>query len=105
MSCPHDLRYHLPMKVLTLDQARDQLGVLCDDAQHGETVLLKHGTETFILQPASSIPPTCDLDWEDPDFEADMLVAVEGQHTPLADGELKQRGEAILQRLRQRRAP
>ena len=92
------------MKVVTLDQARDQLGVLCEDAQNGETVLLQHGADTFVLQPASSGAAAAELDWDDSELEAALLAAVEGAHTPLADGELGARGRTILRQLRDRRA-
>jgi hypothetical protein len=93
------------MKILTLDQARDQLGDLCDDAQQGEMVFLKRGSETFILQSASRASSTQQIDWDDPALEEELVKAVEGPHAPLGENELKDRSEAILQRLRQQSAP
>jgi hypothetical protein len=93
------------MKILTLDQARDQLGDLCDDAQQGETVFLKRGSETFILQPASRAPSAQQVEWDDPALVEELVKAVEGPHALLGENELRERSEAILQRLRQQSAP
>jgi hypothetical protein len=93
------------MKIYTLDQAREHLGELCNDAQQGEVVLLDRGGDKFLLQPAAGLFPSDDIDWEDADFESSMLAAVTGVHHPLGADELSTRGKTILERIRHGNAP
>ena len=81
------------MKTVTLEEAREHLGELCDEARVGKHVLLARGEELYALVP---FDPELEPAWDDPQLEAALLKAVDGPHHELSPTELRQRGERLI---------
>ena len=81
------------MNPLTLDEAREHLGELCEEARQGKRVLLAHGTHVYTIVPYD---PELEPNWDDPELEAALLMAVEASHDDLSLDALRQRGEQII---------
>jgi antitoxin (DNA-binding transcriptional repressor) of toxin-antitoxin stability system len=81
------------MNPLTLDEARDHLGELCEEARQGKRVLLAHGTQMYAIVP---FDPELEPNWDDPELETALLVAVEGPHRNLSLVALRERGEQVI---------
>ncbi len=78
------------MNPITLIEAREHLGELCDEARQGKRVLLAHGTQMYAIVPYD---PELEPNWDDPELEAALLAAVEGPHHDLSLDALRERGE------------
>lgn len=81
------------MNPLTLDDAREHLGELCEEARQGKRVLLAHGTRVYTIVPYD---PELEPNWDDPELEAALLMAVEGPHHDLSLVALRERGERVI---------
>jgi antitoxin (DNA-binding transcriptional repressor) of toxin-antitoxin stability system len=81
------------MKTVTLEEAREHLGELCDEARVGKHVLLARGEELYALVP---FDPPLEPSWDDPNLEAAILKAVDGPHQEMSPDELRQRGERLI---------
>lgn len=81
------------MNPLTLNEAREHLGELCEQARQGKRVLLAHGTQMYAIVPYD---PELDPNWGDPELEAALLMAVEGPHHDLSLDALRERAEQIF---------
>jgi antitoxin (DNA-binding transcriptional repressor) of toxin-antitoxin stability system len=85
------------MKTVTLEEARERLGELCDEARGGNHVLLARGEELYALVP---FDPTLEPAWDAPDLEAAILKAVDGPHHELSPAEMRRRGETLIASLK-----
>jgi len=81
------------MNPLTLNEAREHLGELCEEARHGKRVLLAHESQVYTIVPYD---PGLEPDWNDRDLEAALLLAVEGPHHALSLEALRERGEQVI---------
>ena len=87
----------MDMSALTINEARDHLGELCEAARLGKRVLLAHGTQMYAIVPYD---PKQEPDWDDPELEVALLAAVEGRHFVLSLDTLRERGEQIIDRVK-----
>ena len=83
----------MDMNPLTLKEAREHLGELCEEARQGKRVLLAHGTQVYMIVPYD---PELEPNWGDPELEAALLMAVEGPHQDLSLDALHERGEQVI---------
>ncbi|MBI3469139.1 MAG: hypothetical protein HY000_39545 [Planctomycetes bacterium] len=81
------------MNPLTLNEAREHLGELCEQARQGKRVLLAHGTQMYAIVPYD---PELEPNWGDPELEAALLMAVEGPHHDLSLDALRERAEQVI---------
>ena len=80
------------MKAVPIEEAEKQLGKLIAEALRGETIVLSDGENKVTLTPG--VWP--DLDEYNPELEAELLKAVNGPHSPMRDGELREIAEQAL---------
>ncbi|MDO8541908.1 MAG: hypothetical protein Q7S40_15840 [Opitutaceae bacterium] len=88
------------MKTLTIRDAKDQLPELIAAAHRGESIVLTDGEKRVSLEPRVAL----DLEEDSPELEAELLKAVQGPHSPLAEGELRAIAGRALREHRARRA-
>jgi len=81
------------MNQITLDEAREHLGELCDEAGQGKRVLLAHGSQLYAIVP---FDPELEPNWDEPKLEAALLAAVEGPHHDLSLDALREQGERFI---------
>ena len=81
------------MKALSIEEAQGQLGKLIADACRGETIVLTDGANKVTLSPEAAFDPEEDS----PELEAELLKAVNGPHSPMREGELREIAERALQ--------
>jgi antitoxin (DNA-binding transcriptional repressor) of toxin-antitoxin stability system len=73
------------MKAVTIREAQGQLGQLIAEACRGELIVLTDGDRQVALEPRAAL----DLEEDTPELEAAILRAVNGPHSPFAEGELR----------------
>jgi hypothetical protein len=84
------------MKAVPIKEAEGQLGELFAKACRGEIVVLTDGQHEVTLSPR-----VLDPEEDSPELEAELLKAVNGPHSPMRKGELR---EIADQALREHRA-
>jgi hypothetical protein len=87
------------MKSVTVQEAEGQLGKLIAEALQGETIVLSDGEKKVTLFPGIAL----DLDEDSPELEAELLKAVNGPHSPMREGELREIAEQVLREHRAKR--
>lgn len=88
------------MKAISIHEAQGQLGQLVAEACRGELIVLTDGDKRVTLAPQVPL----DLDADSPELEAELLKAVNGPHTPLREGELREIADRALREHRQQRS-
>jgi antitoxin (DNA-binding transcriptional repressor) of toxin-antitoxin stability system len=86
------------MKAVSIQEAEGQLGELFAKARKGETIVLTDGEFRMTLEPFISDPEE-----ESPELEAALLKAVNGPHSPMREGELREIAEQALREHRAKR--
>jgi hypothetical protein len=86
------------MKAVSMQEAKDQLEKLIEEASHGELIEITNGDKKVTLAPNYMF---LDLEEDSPELEAELLKAVNGPHHPMREGELR---EIADQALREHRA-
>ena len=81
------------MNQVTVDEAREHLGELCDEAGQGKRVLLAHGSRVYEIVP---FDPELEPNWDEPALEAALLAAVEGPHHNISLDALREQGERSI---------
>jgi antitoxin (DNA-binding transcriptional repressor) of toxin-antitoxin stability system len=85
------------MKVLTIEEAREQLPELCDEVQNGETVLLRRGDSTFRLtEEVSEAALLQELGMTQDELETELLKGARGPFTSHQRGDLRRMIEKRL---------
>jgi hypothetical protein len=79
------------MKAVPIRDAQGQLGQLIAEACRGETIVLTDGDNQVTLAPR-----VLDLEEDSPELEAELLKAVNGPHSPLREGELREIADRAL---------
>ncbi len=87
------------MKAIPVQEAQGQLGQLIAEACRGELIVLTDGEKKVTLEPGSPL----DLEEDSPELEAELLKAVNGPHSPLREGELREIADRALSEHRARR--
>lgn len=87
------------MKAIPIKEAQGQLGQLVAEACRGELIVLTDGDKKVTLEPGSPL----DLEEDSPELEAELLKAVQGPHSPLREGELREIADRALRDHRARR--
>ena len=87
------------MKAIPVQEAQGQLGQLIAEACRGELIVLTDGDKQVTLEPGVPL----DLEEDSPELEAELLKAVNGPHSPLRDGELREIADRALQAHRAKR--
>ena len=87
------------MKAISVSEAQGQLGELIAKACRGETIVLADGDRRVTLEPGAAL----DLEEDSPELEAELLKAVNGPHSPLRDGELREIADRTLREHRETR--
>lgn len=80
------------MKAVSIREAQGQLSQLVAEACDGELIVLTDGDKQVTLEPRGLI----DLEDDSPELEAELLKAVNGPHSPLRDGELREIADRAL---------
>ncbi len=80
------------MKAIPVQEARGQLGQLIAEACRGEVIVLTDGDKKVTLEPGVPL----DLEEDSPELEAELLKAVNGPHSPLREGELREIADRAL---------
>ena len=84
------------MKLISVREARGQLGQLVAEACRGETIVLTDGANEVTLSPR----PVLDLEADSPELEAELLKAVNGPFTPYSSEEMRAACEKIVREKR-----
>ena len=79
------------MKAISIREAQGRLGELIAKACHGETIVLTDGDNEVTLA-----PHVLDLEEDSPELEAELLKAVNGPHSPMREGELREIADRAL---------
>ena len=87
------------MKAIPVQEAQGQLGQLIAEACRGELIMLTDGDNQVTLAPYGSL----DLEQDSPQLEAELLKAVNGPHSPLREGELREIADRALCEYRAKR--
>jgi hypothetical protein len=87
------------MKAISIHEAEGQLGQLVAEACRGETIVLTDGNNEVTLLPR----PVLDLEEDSPELETELLKAVNGTHTPMRKGELREIADRALREHRAKR--
>jgi antitoxin (DNA-binding transcriptional repressor) of toxin-antitoxin stability system len=87
------------VKAISIREAQGQLGQLIAEACRGETIVLTDGDKRVTLEPGVPL----DLEEDSPELEAELLKAVNGPHSPLREGELREIADRALREHRARR--
>lgn len=75
------------MKVVPIADAASQLGKLVTEALSGEAVFLTNGNQRVQLTPQSG--HKSEIDFNSPEWKAELLAGMEGKTEPYSDEELK----------------
>jgi hypothetical protein len=86
------------VKAISIREAQGQLGELIAQACHGETIVLTDGDNQVTLEPR-----VLDLEEDSPELEAELLKAVNGPHSPMREGELREIADIAVREHRSRR--
>jgi hypothetical protein len=89
------------MKTFTVREAEGQLARLISAANEGEIIVLKDGDKEATLYS----PRALDLEEDSRELEAELLKAVNGPHSPLREGELREIADKVVLEHRTRRKP
>src|SRR6266496_1689073 len=94
------------MKTLTVNEARNQLPQLIQEAHNGGVVVLADGDKLVKLRPYDPSDPRVELDLEEdsPELESELLKAVEGPHAPYSHQEMETILARVIQQERERGA-
>ncbi len=87
------------MKAIPVQEAQGQLGQLIAEACRGELIVLTDGDRKVTLAPGVPL----DLEEDSPELEAELLKAVNGPHSPLREGELREIADRALREHRAKR--
>jgi len=87
------------MKAIPVQEAQGQLGQLIAEACRGEVIVLTDGDKRVTLEPGVAL----DLEEDSPELEVELLKAVNGPHSPLQGGELREIADRALSEHRARR--
>ncbi len=87
------------MKSMSVQEAEGQLGKLIAEAYQGEVIVLTDGDLEVTLSPHGAL----DLDVDSPELEAELLKAVNGPHSPMREGELREIADQALREHRAKR--
>jgi len=87
------------MKAIPVQEAQGQLGQLIAEACRGEVIVLTDGDKQVTLEPGVPL----DLEEDSPELEAELLKAVEGPHSSLRAGELREIADRALREHRTKR--
>ena len=87
------------VEAVTSREAQGQLGEHIAEACRGEFIVLTDGDRQVALEPRVAL----DLEVDSPELEAELLRAVNGPHTSLAEGELREAADKALAEHRARR--
>ena len=79
------------MKSVSVKDAEGQLGKLIAEAYRGEVIVLTDGNKKVTLEPEALNPEEDSLE-----LEAELLKAVNGPHSPMREGELKEIADRAL---------
>jgi hypothetical protein len=88
------------MKSVTVQEAKDQFEQLVEEASRGELIVITTGDKKVTLAPDYMFP---ELDEDNPELEAELLKAVNGPHSPMREGELREIAEQALREHRAKR--
>jgi len=86
------------MKAVSIQEAERQLGELFEEAFRGEIIVLTDGKRQLELAPV-----VLDPEEDSPELEAELLKAVNGPHSPMREGELREIAEQALREHRAKR--
>jgi hypothetical protein len=86
------------MKAVSIKEAEGQLGKLFAEACRGETIVLTDGQHRLTLAPL-----ILDPEEDSPELEAELLKAVNGPHSPMREGELREIADRALCEYRAKR--
>jgi hypothetical protein len=86
------------MKAVSIQEAEGQLGELFAKAREGETIVLTDGEFRMTLAPF-----ILDPEEDSPELEAELLKAVNGPHSPMREGELREIADQALREHRAKR--
>ena len=86
------------MKAVPIKEAEGQLGELFARACRGETVVFTDGHHQLRLAPV-----ILDPEEDSPELEEELLKAVNGPHSPMREGELREIAEQALREYRAKR--
>ena len=94
------------MKTLTVRLGKEQLSQLLTEAQQGDLIVLTDGERGMTLEANTPHGGAMDLNFEEdsPELEDELLKAVKGPHTPLAESELRAIADRARTEHRARRA-
>jgi hypothetical protein len=84
------------MKTLSIQEVEGQLGKLIDEAYQGETIVLTNGDKKVTLEPGVML----NREEDSPELEAELLKAVNGPHSPMREGELREIANQAVQEYR-----
>ena len=86
------------MKTLTVRVQKEQLTELLAEARHGDVIVLTDGERRMSVEASPPHGGALDLDLEEdsPELEAELLKAVNGQHSPLLESELREIADRAL---------
>jgi antitoxin (DNA-binding transcriptional repressor) of toxin-antitoxin stability system len=88
------------MKAVPLKEAEGQLGKLIAEVYQGETIVITDGDrEVTLVAPAGGL----NLEEDSPELEAELLKAVNGPHSPMREGELREIADQALREYRAKR--
>ena len=87
------------MKAISIREAQGQLGELIAQVCRGEIIVLTDGDRRVTLEPGVAL----DLEEDSPELEVELLKAVNGPHSPLREGELREIADRALREHRARR--
>lgn len=87
------------MKAVSIKEAEGQLGKLIAEAYQGEVIVLTDGDLEVTLNPRGAL----DIDVDSPELEAELLKAVNGPHSPMREGELREIADQALREHRAKR--
>jgi hypothetical protein len=85
------------VKAISIREAQGQLGELIAQACRGETIVLTDGDRRVTLEPSVAL----DLEEDSPELEAELLKAVNGPHSPMREGELREIADRALNGFRE----
>ena len=89
------------MKAVSIQEAKDQFEQLIDEASRGELIVISSGDKKVTLAPNYMF---LDLEEDSPELEAELLKAVNGPHSPMREGELREIAEQALREHRAKRS-
>ena len=83
------------MKVVSLQEAKDQLEKLIEEASAGKLIEITNGDKKVTLAPNYMF---LDIEVDSPELEAELLKAVNGPHSPYSSEEMRAACEEIVRK-------